>query len=350
MLNSIYSINRSAFAVPALPRQPPVDPRAADQPAAPPGKAALLSWQDLIRTAHHLLRIPRHPGFLDAIQMLHADLLQTLEPETDSALLALLYPPAIGPQPYSASHAVISAVAATLAAHCVVAWGPDERRIAGLAALTMNLAMAAQQDELAEQRQGPTAAQRSVMQGHARRSAQLLVDAGVDDAVWLEAVTHHHDINCGALAARSTGQQVARLLQRCDLFVGQLRPLRPAAAPASAAQAVQAAFLGEDGAPDEAGMHLVRALGIYPPGCAVRLAGGEIGIVVRRGLQMNTPWVARIADAQGQPCVPALMATASEGAAAVARALAPAELSLQVAPEPLLALIQPGPPGSEGVA
>lgn len=299
-----------------------------------------MPWQDLITVAHHLLRIPRHVGFLDGLECLHTDLVHALDTHTESALLALLCPGAQAEQPYSATLAVTSAVVATLTARTIIGWTAVEHRYAGLAALTMNLRMIALQDELASQRQAPSTEQRAVMEGHARGSARLLSEAGVTDEVWLEAVSHHHDATCGSLAARSKGLQLARLLQRTELFVSQLRPPQPARAALSPALAAQMVYIGEDGLPDEAGMQLVRALGVFPPGTVLRLIGGEIAVVVRRGMLANMPVVAMVADAQGQPCTPALLAGGRSG---VAAALAPQDIPVPIALEPLLALATPRP-------
>jgi hypothetical protein len=304
-----------------------------------------MSWQDLITVAHHLLRIPRHVGFLDGLACLHGDLVRALDANPDSALLALLCPGAQASQPHSATHAVTSAVVATLAARSIIGWTADEHHSAGLAALTMNMGMATLQDELVSQRQAPTDAQRVVMETHARASARLLAEAGVTDAAWLEAVCHHHDATCGSLAARSKGLQLARLLQRTELFVSQLRPPQPGRAAVSPAQAAQRVCVGEDGLPDEAGMQLMRALGMFPPGTVLRLIGGETAVVVRRGMLANMPMVAMVADAQGQRCTPELLAGGRSG---VACALAPQDIPVAIELEPLLALATPRPPSPDG--
>jgi hypothetical protein len=45
---------------------------------------------------------------------------------------------------------------------------------------------------------------------------------------------------------------------------------------------------------------LVKEFGIYPPGCHVQLASGEVGIVVQRGASITTPVVACLTDANGR--------------------------------------------------
>jgi hypothetical protein len=39
---------------------------------------------------------------------------------------------------------------------------------------------------------------------------------------------------------------------------------------------------------------LIRELGIYPIGTCVRLLNGEVGVVMRKGLNSTSPWVASL--------------------------------------------------------
>ena len=49
------------------------------------------------------------------------------------------------------------------------------------------------------------------------------------------------------------------------------------------------------------GAALTAAIGFYPPGTYVRMAGGETAVAVQRGLRANTPWVIPIIDRNGMP-------------------------------------------------
>jgi hypothetical protein len=44
---------------------------------------------------------------------------------------------------------------------------------------------------------------------------------------------------------------------------------------------------------------IVKEFGLYPPGVAVRLKTGEVGIVMRRGLKATAPVVAVVTTRQG---------------------------------------------------
>ena len=119
----------------------------------------------------------------------------------------------------------------------------------------------------------------------------MMAACGVDDALWIEAVRHHHDAPPGPLAGRLPGQQLARLIKRADIFAARLSPRRRRSA-LSGAAAAKAAYLDERQQPDDAGAAIVKATGIYPPGSYVRLASGETAVVMRRGARANEPRVA----------------------------------------------------------
>jgi hypothetical protein len=59
-------------------------------------------------------------------------------------------------------------------------------------------------------------------------------------------------------------------------------------------------YLGPDGQPSALGAAFVKTLGLYIPGSYVRLANGEVAVVVRRGRRANTPLVFSIIR-QGMP-------------------------------------------------
>jgi hypothetical protein len=123
---------------------------------------------------------------------------------------------------------------------------------------------------------------------------------GVADALWLEAVRNHHHRLPGPMADKTDAQQMARLIQRADIFAARLAP-RIARLPMPVTAAMQASYYDEQQQVDEAGAALVKALGIYPPGAFVRLATQEIAIVLKRGPSATTPRVAVVMNRSGMP-------------------------------------------------
>jgi HD-GYP domain-containing protein (c-di-GMP phosphodiesterase class II) len=252
-----------------------------------------------------------------------------LERSPDRALLALVQMTSQEVSHYASSHALLVAVLCDLMAVKVLKLEPGQRRSLVLAALSMNVSMAALQNLLATQDQPPDPSQRAQIAGHAKQSADMLRNCGVSDEVWLEAVLHHHDAAPGELLARPVGLQCARMIQRADLFAARLSPRRHRRA-LSAAAAVQIAYLDEQKQPDEAGMALIKATGLYPPGCLVQLASGELGVVAKRGQTADKPVVAVVVGKSGLPIgVPVLRQT-SHASHTVVRSLAPHELNVRL--------------------
>src|SRR5690606_5870769 len=97
-------------------------------------------------------------------------------------------------------------------------WPAVQVQQLGQAALSMNIAMTELQDQLAQQTYPLTAQQIAAVEDHAGRSEALLRSLGVADPLWLEAVRWHHHRAPGPLAKKSHSQQMARLMQRADIF------------------------------------------------------------------------------------------------------------------------------------
>lgn len=138
------------------------------------------------------------------------------------------------------------------------------------------------------------------MENHATRSEALLRQLGVADPVWLEAVRSHHHRLPGPLNDKTEAQQMARLIQRADIFAARLAP-RATRWPMPVTAAMQASYYDEEQHVDAAGAAIVKALGIYPPGAFVRLATQEIAVVLKRGPSATTPRVAVVMNRSGMP-------------------------------------------------
>jgi hypothetical protein len=201
----------------------------------------------------------------------------------------------------------------------------------------MNLSMTDLQDRLALQSEPPSQAQRATIDAHAGKSVERLMVMGVTDATWLEAVRDHHTQVPGPLRDRSVSQQVARLIQRADMFAARLAPrtTRPPVAPGAA---MQACYFDENRKIDEAGAALIKAVGIYQPGSFVRLATDEIAVVVKRGLNTSTPRVAVLVNRNGLPTVEPIVRDTSLKDHRVIASVAHREVKVQINLARLLAL------------
>jgi HD-GYP domain-containing protein (c-di-GMP phosphodiesterase class II) len=258
------------------------------------------TWDGLAVKMATALREPSKSDFLERIDSIDDDLLSLLSGGADAALLSLIYSASTETQKYSARHALLVAVIVELAARQFDAW-PVERRVPlRKAAITMNLAMTTLQDQLAMQESATSPYQREQIDKHAKQSAIALGDLGVTDELWLKAVELHHVSPPGPLATMGTAAQLARLIRRADVFAARLSPRKSRHA-MTATAAARAAYLDENQQTDEAGTAIIKAAGIYPPGCFVKLATGEIAIVLKRGVRANAPLVASVIGGKGMP-------------------------------------------------
>lgn len=306
-----------------------------DRAPAPPSTPQA-AWADLQLRAHALLREPRPEDFLPRLEPLLDEVLVRLEAQTDLALLLLVYEASQDFQYYSATHSLLSLV---LAEQCArqLGWPEDVRRVLARAALCMNIAITTLQDRLAGQTEVLAETHRAELAAHGDRGAEMLRALGLTDSLCLQVVRLHHEAGPGALAARAMPEQMARVLRRADIFGARLSPRRSRRA-LSGAAAARAAYLDELNKPDEAGAALIKAVGLYPPGSLVRLANGEVGVVVRRGFSANEPMVAALLGKSGAPLSEPVPRDTRLATHAIAASLAPHELKLLVNLEKLVKL------------
>ena len=259
-----------------------------------------IDWNALQLRANRVLRDVNSPDVMTRLQQLHHDLSSQVLLHPDASLLALIHLSATDTGLYSATHALLVSTMCMIAARDVLGWDEENQQILGKAALTMNFAMTEMQDHLARQTQAPSYQQKTVIIQHPEVSVQLLQQLGVTDNRWLEAVFHHHSVQPGPLKTRNMEMQMARLIQRADVFAARLAP-RAARAGMTTPSALQAAYFDEKRQVDEAGAALVKAVGIYPPGSFVKLTNNEMAVVIKRGANTTTPKVAVLLNKSGDP-------------------------------------------------
>ncbi|MFM8900457.1 MAG: HD-GYP domain-containing protein [Burkholderiales bacterium] len=257
-------------------------------------------WPDLVLRASSLLRDAPSSDFPTRLFKLQEEVLGQIERQADVALLILVQHSISDARDYSAKHSLLVAVVCELAARHLAHWPEGCRLSLRCAAISMNVAMTALQDQLATQHVAPNPKQREQIDTHATKGVTLLTDSGVTDKLWLDAVAMHHDTPSGPLTAMPPGTQLARLLQRADIFTARLSP-REGRKALSATAAAQAAYLDENKQADEAGAAIIKAVGLYPPGSYVRLGNGEVALVLRRGRRANEPKVVSIIGREGLP-------------------------------------------------
>jgi hypothetical protein len=329
---SLKSIAQARSEAPTAPSLRPAPAAAALQPLPVELSQLQLRLSALLREARP------DAAWLARLLPLAQRLRQLVARDADALLYLLIQATTHEHTHYSSHHALVCAVTVELCAD-TLGWPVPQVDALRHAALTMNLGMTALQDALALQSVKPTPAQRAQIDRHAAVGAQMLRDAGVDDALWIEVVAAHHDEPRPAVALGALGdsERLRRLLRRVDVFTAKISP-RKGRHGMPATLAARDACLGADGGLDEIGAAVIKALGIYPPGSYVRLASGETAVVLHRGLRANRPKVASIARADGQPLgVPAVRDT-GEPRHAVEGAVRVQEVRVRLNHERMLAL------------
>lgn len=295
------------------------------------------NWLDLQIQGNRLLRDLHAENFPDELARLQTQLQRQIRRNADGALFALFHLAASEIHLYSATHAMLVAVMCSVAAKDVLGWPEDREETVCKAALTMNIGMTGLQDLLAAQMDPPSAAQRQQIAMHPARSVEMLKAMGLHDPAWLEAVRDHHTKVPGPLGGRSPAQQMARLIQRADMFAARLAP-RASRRPGTAPMAMQACYFDENRDIDEAGAAIIKAVGVYSPGALVRLANHEMGIVVRRGANTTAPRVATLVNRDGIATAEHMVRDTSQRELRIVSSVAQHECKVQINLERMLAL------------
>ena len=148
-----------------------------------------------------------------------------LQRDPDVGLYLLFQLASNSPVGYSASHALVCGVLCHLLAG-ELKLPLKERNSLVHAALTMNIAMTALQDELANQAEKPTQAQQDAIRAHAIKGAMMLANLGVADDDWLDVVSSHHDdaVDKNDMRLVPASVRLARILKMVDRYAAMISP------------------------------------------------------------------------------------------------------------------------------
>lgn len=295
------------------------------------------AWREWQLGLTQLLRSPDSSDFAPRFEDLFSALNNYLIKNPDGALLALMQMSAEETRYYSATHAMLVSVICITVARETLRWPENRILPLGRAALSMNMGMARLQDDLAQQSTPLTPQQAQEVDQHSDASVSILRAMGITDPLWLDAVKTHHHRAPGKLAEKTLGQQMARLIQRADIFGARIAP-RANREPMSVTSAMQASYYDETKSMDEAGAALVKALGIYPPGAWVKLASEEVGVVIRRGASASAPRVAVLLNRSGMPTGEPIPRDTAQPAWKIVSPVAHKEVRVRLPLEKLLAL------------
>lgn len=266
--------------------------------AAPPNIFGL--WDQSKADLKKLVDGMAHPGdFAGQVEKFARHLLELLDYNPDIAIYRCVRQEDAQHFYYGYTHAVHTAVLCILLARHLQ-W--TEARMLSLvkAALTMNLTILDLQGQMAGQDVPMKDKQRAAIHAHPAQCVERLERAGVTDADWLNAIAQHHERPDGTGYPLGTTEvcELAVALRVADKFMSKISPrvMRHALTPQ---EAVRQLYSEDKGGPLSTAV--IKELGIYPPGDFVKLASGELAIVVQRTGNARAPIVAAITDMAGHP-------------------------------------------------
>ncbi|MRW93593.1 HD domain-containing protein [Duganella sp. FT80W] len=196
---------------------------------------------------------------------------------------------------YAVRHCIETAVVTVVIARSMQ-MAPEQVLTVTAAALTMNVGMLRHHETFQNKNTPLSREEMAIVRRHPEESVDMLRYIGVDDDDWISCVLMHHENDEGSgYPAGIASPEVtlnAKLLSFADRYCAQVsaRNYRKSILPSLALRNL----VDDQQAPVDP--HLAacfaRELGDFPPGCLVRLAGGEIGVVSRRqgcssGLQVH---------------------------------------------------------------
>ncbi|MYM34586.1 HD domain-containing protein [Duganella sp. FT94W] len=239
------------------------------------------------------------------VRQIAADLIRAVDANPDVALACIFLSQINGS--YAVRHCIETAVVTVVIAHSLQMRKANTLTVAA-AALTMNVGMLRHQEEFQNQH-SLNREEMAIVRRHPEQSADMLRCVGVDDDDWISCVLMHHENDEGSgYPAGIASPEVtlnAKLLSFADRYCAQVsaRNYRKSVLPSMALRNL----IEDTAAPVDPVLaaSFQRELGDFPPGCLVRLEGGEIGVVSRRqgcskGLQVHY-----LRDADGALLTPA---------------------------------------------
>ncbi len=242
-----------------------------------------------------------------------------MQRDPDVGLYLLFQLAGNSPVGYSASHALVCAVLCHLVAG-ELHLPPKERNSLVHAALTMNIAMTALQDQLATQTERPSQAQQDAIRTHPIKGAMMLANLGVADDDWLDIISSHHDETLDQDTAADGTLRLTRILKVVDRYAAMISP-RASRTGRSAIESARSVMARANASVDDIGQALVRAVGLCPPGTYVRLDNDELAVVVRRSNKANQPIVVIISKASGELLSPPRLHATSDSPPRIRSAL-----------------------------
>ncbi len=204
---------------------------------------------------------------------------------------------------YVIGHPIHSAILCELVAS-QLSWPAEERLVLLNAALTMNIAQLLVQNKLHRQAQKLEPQQRAQVNEHCGLALDMLKQYEVVDAVWLTAVAQHHErLDGSGYPNALTGDAIsreARLIAVADVYAALVIEHAHRRAFTANAALKEIYLLRGKQLDSQMTETLIKVVGVFPPGCYVRLANDEIAVVTHHGSTPTAPIVHSFVNPRGQ--------------------------------------------------
>jgi HD-GYP domain-containing protein (c-di-GMP phosphodiesterase class II) len=256
-------------------------------------------WDKTAEDLRNLLHRPEDkPDFVKQVNAFAMQIVTLLDYNVDIGLYRAVRQDNAQDFYYGYNHSIHTAVLCVLLTRRLQ-WSVDRMMSLVQAALTMNLPILELQGQMAAQDTPMKDRQKAEIQAHPDKTVALLTKLGVSDSEWLTAVAQHHEHldGTGYPLACTTISELGVALRVADVFMARISPraLREALTPQEAVRQLYRE--------DKGGMistAIIKEFGIYPPGDFVKLASGELAIVVQRTVNARAPLVGAITDTLGR--------------------------------------------------
>ena len=257
-------------------------------------------WDQTTDTLHKLMASgPNQPDFSGHMDHFARHILELVDLNPDIAIYRSVRQDNAKNYYYGYAHSVHTAMLCILMARHLT-WSESRMLSLVKAALSMNMTILELQGQMAGHADPIKDKQREAIHMHPAQCSELLEKAGITDDDWLDAVAQHHERSGGGgyPLGRTDPCEMAIALRTADVFMARISPraLRPAMA---IQDAVRELHREDKGGPVSTA--IIKVLGIYPPGDFVKLASGELGLVVQRTSMLRAPIVSVITDTAGHP-------------------------------------------------
>jgi hypothetical protein len=249
-------------------------------------------WEKSTEQLTSILTSSEEPLFEARLQTSLPVIEELVERDPDLAIFRVVRQAAPERTQYAARQSMFAASVTVLVTRRL-GWTGSSGNLVAKSALTMNLAVLDLLGRLAVRQTEPTPRERELLKSHPIRGREMLENAGIKDPDWLRAVVEHHELPDGSGFPSGTKEvsEPSQLVRCADAFVSGLSDTG-LGIPVTSSGVLRKLYLDNPGSPFIAA--LIKELGVYPAGSVVRLASGEVGMVVKQGPTSTTPVVAAV--------------------------------------------------------